>query len=792
MLVLFTLICTNAQAQDQLRQQAETRLRQMSTSEIEQALRQRGVSLDEAIVQAQAMGLSLQDYLLKDAKAAIRPAEGRPSDLYVDPRLDWHSEANAKKARDSTINAQATKEAKTAVEISGFKGRAGIDTTVQPFGYDLFRYPSTTFLPSLNVATPPSYVLGAGDELVISVWGETQLSHRLQVNREGNVVVPDIGPVAAIGQTVQGFRDRLQRRMSGVYSSLAGTPGRTRSSLDVSLGKLKTIQVFVLGEVNKPGGYMLSSMSTALHALYMAGGPTVDGSLRDVQILRRGEPAFVADIYDFVLLGDRTKDLPLQDGDIVLVKPVGARAAVVGKILRPAIYEVKSGETLGALLTMAGGPRFDAHIERIHIERVVPFDKREEYDRDILDFDVQFRNMKEFLSNTTVVENGDIVTVHEILGLYQNRVVIVGNVNKPGPFEFRPGMHVADLILAADSLQLSTFAEWATLYRRLPNLRTQVIGFNPRMAMEGDLHENLLLQNEDSVVVYSDEQFHPRENVSVFGAVRKPGSYSRHDSMTVADLVVMAGGLVEGAMKTGWELARVDTTDIETYTRLLKLNGDDEYWRHDRSKGVYLEDFDVLTVPFDPRISSQKFVRVSGFVMYPGTYAIRYEGERISDIFKRAGGLRPGAYLEGSRLIRRFNNAGLVPLDFRKALEDKYARDNVVIYDGDSINVAFTEDVIYVSGEVYVPSPILYEEGKGLSYYISQAGGYKEEAETGNTVVFLPGGKKWDGGEILPGSTILVPREIEKPDNTLPIVRDLATILASLAAITVALIQVTK
>lgn len=791
--VLFTVMSATPQTQDQLRQEAETRLRQMSQTEIEEALKAYGLTVDEAIQKAQAQGISLQDYLQKKSGATTATStRERTEDLFVDPRLDWQRAATAKIAIDSALVARAVKETQVAAEVPGFKGRVGIDTTIQPFGYDMFSYPATTFLPSLNVATPPSYVLGAGDELVISVWGETQLSHRLQVNREGNVVVPDIGPVAAIGQTIQQFRDRLQRRMSSVYSSLSGSPGRSRSSLDVSLGKLKTIQVFVLGEVNKPGGYALSSMSTALHALYMAGGPTVDGTLRDVQVLRRGEPALEVDIYAFILLGDRSKDQPLQDGDIVLVKPVGIRAAVVGRVLRPAIYEMKAGETLGALLTMAGGPRFDAHAERVHIERIVPFDKRKEYSRDILDFDVHFKDANEFLTNSSSVVNGDIVTVHEILHLYQNRLVIVGNVNKPGPFEFREGMRVADLIMAADSLRLSTFAEWATLYRTLPNLRIEVIGFNPRMAMEGDPHENLLLQNEDSVVVYSDEQFHPREKVTVFGAIRKPGEYPRHDSMTVADLVVMAGGLVEGATRSGWELARVDTTDIETYTRLIKLDGNDEYWRHDRSKGLHLEDFDVLTVPFDPRFSSQKFVQVSGFVMYPGTYAIRYAGERISDIFKRAGGLRPGAYLEGSRLIRKFNNAGLVPLDFQKALEGKNARDNVVVYEGDSINVAYTEDVIYVSGEVYVPSPVLYEEGRGLSYYIDQAGGYKEEAESGNTVVFLPGGKKWDGGEILPGSTILVPRELEKPDNTLPIVRDLVTILASLAALTVALVQVTK
>lgn len=790
MVVFFTVLCTSAQTQDQIRQKAQTRLEQMSPKEIEQALKQLGLTLDEATKQASALGISLQDYLAKGT--TVSASTEQLERLLIDPRLNWQWAMRARLEADSAKEVQKPKDTTPLLEVRGFKGRRGIDTTIQPYGYEVFRYPSTTFLPSLNLATPPSYVLGPGDELLISVWGETQLSHKVEVNREGNVVIPDVGPVTAIGQTIQDFRDRLQKRMSTIYSSLAGSPGRTRSTLDVSLGKVKTIQVFVLGEVQKPGGYALSSMSTTLHALYMAGGPTVDGTLRNVQILRRGEPAESVDIYSFVLLGDRTKDHPLQDGDIVFVKPAGFRVAVVGHVLRPAIYELKEGETLGTLIFMAGGPRFDAHIERVHVERIVPFDKREDYGRDILDFDVHSASKVELLSDSTRIENGDVVTIHEILHLFQNRVVIVGNVNKPGPFEFREGMRVSDLILAADSLKLATFDEWATLYRALPNLRTEVIGFSPRMALQGDPHENLLLRNEDSVVVYSDEQFHPRQQVTVFGAVKHPGSYPRHDSMTVADLVVMAGGLLEGATTTGWELSRLDTGDIETYTRVLTVNGDERYWRHDGGKGIKLEDFDVLTVPLDPRFSAHKYVRLTGYVMYPGTYTIQYEGERVADLFKRAGGLRPGAYLEGSRLIRRFNSAGLVPLNFRKAMDEKGSRDNVVLYDGDSINVAFTEDVIYVSGEVYVPSPVLYEEGAGLSYYIEQAGGFKEEAEESNTVVFLPGGKKWDSGEILPGSTILVPQEIDEPSDTLPIIRDLATMLASLAAISVALIQVSK
>ena len=779
---------TPAQTQDQVRQQAESRLRQMSPAEIEQALKQYGLTIDEATKRAQSMGISLQDFLTRPAASSGAIA---PEELSVDPRLNWQRTTTPREAIDSAVVAIGLAQlASDTITVPGFTGRTGIDSAMRPFGYEIFRFPSNTFIPSLSVSTPPSYVLGAGDEVQISVWGETYINHRLQVNREGNVFIPDVGPVNAVGLTVQQFRDNVQRRMASVYSGLAGARGR--SNLEVSLGKLKTIQVFVLGEVRKPGGYAVSSMSTALHALYLAGGPSADGSLRDIQVLRRGETAHSVDMYAFILGGDRTKDEPLQDGDVVYVKPAGIRVAAVGKVVRPAIYELKPGETLGALIGMAGGLRFDADVKRLHIERIVPFDQRRAYDRDLLDFDIRFASATDLLASSYTMANGDIVMIQNIIGLHQNRAVIAGSVNKPGPFEFRPGMTISTLVKAADSLKRSTFIKRATLYRMQRNMHMEVIGFDLEQAMNGDPANDHPLQNEDSVVIYTYDQFHPQQQVSIFGSVRRPGQYIRHDSMTVADLVMAAGGLEEGAMRTGWELARLDTQDVKTYTRLMKIGGDDEYWRNDGGKGVHLEDFDVLTIPADPRFSTLKFVRVTGYATYPGTYAIQYEGERLADIFRRAGGLRPGAYLQGSRLIRRFNNAGLIPLDFNLALGDASSRDNVVVYDGDSINVAYTEDVVYVSGEVYVPSPVLYEEGEGLSYYIDQAGGYREEAEDDNTVVFLPGGKKWESGEILPGSTILVPRKIEKEDKTLPIVRDLVTILASLAAITVALVQVTK
>jgi len=779
----------NAQTREEVRQQAEARLRQITPEEIDRKLKELGMTPEEATRRAQDFGISLDEFLLRQ----FPDTTGQYQSLQFDPRLGFQRMTPASKARQDTLGSRAlTTQMGKRLEVLGFRGRRGIDSLLQPFGYEIFQYPASTFEPSVNVATPPSYALGAGDELTMSVWGETKLNYKLGVNREGNVVVPDVGPVAASGLTVQQFRDRLVRRMTTIYSGLRGGAANANTFLDVSLGKLKTIQVFVLGEVARPGGYAVSSMSTALHAIFAAGGPTVDGTLRDVHVGRSGDSAASVDLYGYILKGDRSSDHYLQDGDVVFIRPAGTRTAVVGQVVRPAIYELKKGETLGDLITYTGGLRFNAYSERIHIERVVPFDQRKDFDKDVLDFDVRFEKASDLSTSTQLLENGDIVTVFKVGDLPQNRVVISGSVNKPGAFALRPGMRIRDLILIADSLKRSTFSERGTLFRVLPNLRVEIEGFNPGLALDGREQDNILLRNEDSVVVYPDSQFFPQHPVTIKGAVRRPGMYTRNDNMSISDLVVMAGGLTEGATTLGWEISRMDTTQIGVYSRILKVNMDSAYWNNEKNEKSRLEDFDVVFVPTDPKYTAQKSVKLTGYVMFPGSYVIKNEGERLEEIFTRAGGVRKGAYLEGSRLIRKFNDAGLVPLDFKKAIEDPQSRDNVVVYDGDSVHVAYIEDIIYVSGEVYVPSPVLYKENASLGYYIRQAGGYKEEAEEGKTVVFLPGGKKWEGGDILPGSSIFVPKKIEKPDHTLAMIRDLATILASLAAISVALIQVSK
>lgn len=782
-LIILSAVPSLPQTKAQLKQQAEAALQQMTPDEIERKLKEYGISREEAIKKAAELNISLEEFLSKSPKTESGSQATPAPPLAVPPQ---------------ELSKLVAPKEHGKVAIPGLSGRNGVGD-LQPFGYDMFSLPASTFEPVMNIATPPSYILGPGDEIVVTVWGETKLNYQLAINREGNVVVPEVGPVGANGSTITEFKQRLLQRMAAIYSGLDAKYGKPNTFLDVSLGKIRTLQVFVLGEVIKPGGYAISAFSTTFHALYLSGGPTANGTLREVQVLRKGTTLPPIDIYDYVIRGDNSKDHRLLDGDIVFVKPAGKRVALVGGVVRPAIYEMKGKETLGDLIALAGGVRFDAYFNRVHIERVVPFAEREKYDKNILDIDVKFQSLSELQKSNYSLEDGDVVTVFRISDFVQNRVSITGNVNKPGTFELREGMRIRDLIREADSLRPNTFGKRGTLFRMLPNLRREIRAFSPAGALANEPDQNILLQNQDSVVLYTESQFFPQQTVSIAGAVRNPGTYTRSENMTVADLVVLAGGLTENAALNEWEVSRIDTTELGKISKVFTFNASLQYWEARDGQAFPLEDFDFVFIPTDPRFTHNRLVKLTGYVMSPGVYSIRYEGEHLAELIQRAGGLRPGAYLAASRFTRVKNNTGLIPLDFERALRDTTSRDNVVLTEGDSIHVAFHDDVVYVKGEVFLPSAILYKRGESVEYYIRQAGGYKQEADESRVAAFLPGGKKWEPGwffigdpELPPGSTIIVPKVIEKEDKTLPTLGNLATILASLAAITVAIVQISK
>ncbi|HVN48059.1 MAG TPA: SLBB domain-containing protein, partial [Bacteroidota bacterium] len=502
-----------SQEKQAIKQQATQELQAASPDQIKEKIKESGMSEKEATERAAALGIDLQTYLNSNGQNQPGPS-----------LTDSNAIVKGRAAENMRTNVPTIPQAKSTVPE--FQDR-DIPEGLLPFGYNIFQFPTSTFEPVLNLPTASNYLLGPGDEILLTMWGETQLYLQLTINREGNIVVPNVGPVVAQGVTIEALKSRLMQRMTAIYSGLKNGASNANTWLDVSTGKLRTIQVFVLGEVAKPGGYAVSSMSTSFLALYVAGGPTINGSLRSIDVLRNNKLFAQIDFYDYALRGDKSKDIRLQDGDVVFVHPAGKRAALTGNVIHPAIYETKSKETLKDLIAMAGGLQADAYSDRVHIERIIPFAQRKLYTRNILDIDLPFTSVDAMFNSTFELENGDIVSVLKINNFFQNRVQLSGNVKKPGIFELHKGMKVRDLIIAADSLLTDTFGEHADITRVLPDRRSEILPFNLTKAMELDPANNLELESEDSVTIYKQDFFFPEHTVSISGAVRKPGSYLR-------------------------------------------------------------------------------------------------------------------------------------------------------------------------------------------------------------------------------------------------------------------------
>ena len=704
------------------------------------------------------------------------------------------------------------------------RGAAG---TLPAFGYNVFTYSPTTFQPLLNVPTPTNYVIGPGDEIIISLWGETQLVQDLVVSKNGDIYIPNVGLVSVNGLTMSQLRDKLYDRLSKVYSSLLpGSRGGASTHLNISTGQLRSVKIYVLGEVAKPGGYTLPALSSAFTALYYSGGPTINGTLRNVEVVRDGKVVARIDLYDYLIKGDQSEDIRLNDGDIVFVPPVGKRVAVIGNVFRPAIYELMKGEKLGNLLQFASGLTFNAYFQTVHIDRVIPFSKRSDYRNNILSIDLSFKSVDSLAESNYAMDDGDVVTIDSINKIPQNKVTITGDVKQPGVYELTsPGMTVRDLVYKADSLFPDAFLAKAMLIRTLPSEKKEVIAFDLGKAMSGDPNDNLTLENRDEIHVYKFTDFHPTRTVEIAGQVRRPGTYPRLDSMTVADLIIMAGGITDSATTKEIEVTRLDTSTYDAYAQKFIINLPTHYWDVDPSKDFRLEDYDRVLVKPDSSKEFDGFASVTGEVGFPGTYTILHRGEKLTDLVRRAGGFRSSAYTEGIYLIRknpilndlqpvaisdtaimriyqgqplinrtRFNAefGQRIPIIWSNIVRNPSSIYNMDLRPGDVLVVPSNPGTITVAGDVGLPSTVPYKPGESANYYIRQAGGYTITSAKGDEVVVLPNGKKWESSgwffipnpEILAGSVIYVPSEIKQPSADIwPFIRDIITVVSSTAVL---------
>ena len=633
--------------------------------------------------------------------------------------------------------------------------RAASDSGYTIFGLSIFDGATTQFDPNLAGPVDANYRLGPGDRLVLILTGDAERSFTLDVTREGFIVVPGIGEVAVANLTLGQLEDVLYPRLGRVYSGLRRGAGAT-THFSLNLARLHSNQVFVLGDVDQPGSYRVSSAGTALTALYAAGGPTANGSMRRVEIKRGGRMVDTLDLYDYLLRADGSHDPRLQSGDVVFVPVHGARVRVVGEVIRPATYELRRGETLADLIRAAGGFTAEAARRRVQLSRILPPTQRDTTDRARVVIDIASDQFATGTGPAYALEPGDVVRVFAVSERVGRRIAVKGDVYTPGNIGFTPGMRLSDAVRLAGGIKPDTYLG-QVLVSRLRGSDSSRVQLRTAFAdSTGRPTDDLVLREDDEIRIFSTTEFRSAPFVSVTGAVRRPGRVPYREGMTLRDLVLLAGGLEERAHVGEAEIARLprnreggrlaesrrvplDSTYlfVREQERFVQQQGAP---RSAPAAPVTLEPFDNVLILAQPDWERPRRVSVSGEVRSPGTYTLTSKQDRLSDVLSRAGGLTQAAYANGIVFYRRQGRVGRVGVDLARVLRDAGYRDNLIVQDGDSIYLPPFTGIVEVQGAVNAPRGVAYVPGANLTYYVNAAGGASRTAEPSRAYVTQPDG----------------------------------------------------
>ena len=635
---------------------------------------------------------------------------------------------------DSSKNVQPSPRTLEAIRILGVAtpselGEAAPDTAliaadtlrdtttiVEPrlalFGLDVFRRVSTQFQPTQSGPVDANYRLGPGDVLVLILTGDVELAHTLEVSREGFVVIPQVGQIYVANLRLAQFEDLLYDRLHRVYSGVRRGPTAT-TQFHVTVARLRTSQLYVVGDVAKPGSYQVSAAGTVLTALYAAGGPTANGNFRRVEVRRGGALVDSLDLYDYLLRGNSTNDVRLETGDVVFVPVKGARVSVTGRIIRPAIYELKPGETLRDLVQYAGGFEADALRRRVQIDRIVPPAARTADGKDRLVIDLA---ADQFVGGSVPpfqLMPGDSVRVFEVAPGRRNFVTVRGDVWVTGRIGYTPGMTLSDALRLAGGPK-PDFYQGQILVSRLLRDSTRMQLRSAFRDSSGTVAREMPLEDQDEIQVFSRSDFRPGRYIAITGAVRAPGRLPFREGMTLRDAVLQVNGLAEDADLAEAEIARLPTdrgdgamaTTVRVpldSTYLFDRGTDGSYLgapglpaRPGGAAEVPLHPYDNILILRQPGWELQRTVTIGGQVKFPGLYSLRTKTERITDLLRRAGGLLPTAYPEGVEFYRPKDRHGRIGIDLPRVLADNSYRDNFILFGGDSIFIPEYNPVVQV------------------------------------------------------------------------------------------------
>ena len=764
--VFISSICVNAQTIG-LNDLKNTNVSSMSNEEIKlfiENFRSQGYNLGQIEEAAKENGMPASEWQKLRARImSIESAEKRES---YSGRDDYEYIEEVGDVRDDTREA----------------GR--IERGVPVFGSSLFNRSGLTFEPNLRLPTPENYILGPGDELNIEIYGYSENTVRTTVSTDGYIKIPAVGMIQVSGLTIDQARKVIRSKLYSVYYGLhSGETG-----VSITLGNIRSIKVLMVGEVYRPGTYTLPSVASAFNALNASGGPNRNGSFRNIKVIRNNNIIAVIDIYDFLKTGIIKNNVTLQDQDVIRIEPYGKRIEIEGEVKTTGYFEATGNETLADIISFAGGFTTSAYKDNVTILRNT--------DKERSVSDVPLSSFDAF-----VLQDGDIFSVGKLLDRFTNRVQIEGAVFRPGTYSMEAGLTLRKLIEKADGLREDAFPDRGLIVREKADMRKEMVAFNVADIMSG-AEPDIVLRREDVVTIRSVLSMKEKETVAIYGEVKNQGEYDMHENMTLKDLIFSAGGFKDRAELRNVEIIRlVKDPDVlkqgKEQTKQFIFTVDQNLNFSSGGDEFKLENMDQVVVRMMSGYMDIQSVIVEGEVIYPGNYTIASRGDKISDIIKRAGGLNSFAYPQGAFLIRTigsgiadakldkevyegvsseaiinrrefFRTEGVVGINLDKILAQPGSKWDILLEGGDIIRIPRMLQTVQVTGEVLLPSHVVYDPSISFKKFIKSSGGYTSDAlRRKSFVVYANGTAKATGKiffinnypEIEPGSQIYVPRK---------------------------------
>lgn len=680
------------------------------------------------------------------------------------------------------------------------------------FGRDIFRNKRLNFAPSENLATPRNYKLGPGDEVIIDIFGANQTTLRSVISPEGSINVDILGPVYLNGMSIEEANTYLKKKLASIYAGIK-RDGES-SDIRLSLGQIRSIQINVMGDVTYPGTYNLSSFSTVFHALYSAGGIKEPGSLRNIIVNRNGRNIATVDVYDFLMNGNRSGDIRLEEGDVILVPSYRTLVKVNGKVKRPMFFELKEGESLANLIEYAGGFAQGAYTSNITVVRQTG----KEY---------EVCTVNEMDRKIFQMKNGDDVEVGELVSRFKNKISIKGAVYRSGIYQLDGETNtIKALINKAEGLMPDAFTNRGILTRERDDRSLEMLSVDIEGILKGTVPD-VALRNNDELYIPSKYDLSDAGTLTISGEVADPCTIVYAENMTLEDLIIRAGGLLESA-----SLARVDvirrvknanaTVAAEEISKMFSFSVKDNYVIEGEN-GFKLQPYDEVIVRRSPSYSNSRYVNITGEINFPGKYPLTKREERLTDLLEKAGGVTDYAYLKGARLARKVNKEELarmksalrssmsrtdsilvdtldanttyyVAINLDKAINDPGSVYDVVLREGDELTLPVYPSTVRVDGSVLSPNEVTYEPGKSVSYYIEQAGGYSDNAKKRKKYMIAMNGHIYKASgrtKVEPGAEIIVPQKGERKSN-LSNILGIATTATSLGTMAASIANILK